>query len=96
MFPIFTNFDTNIVLGEEHISDRDVDFLFGGETWLSLPRTTDIFTLLVECKVFTSKSEARKNWKKNGIIDGWNEFLALGKMRRNIFVWKPTEVVFQD
>lgn len=39
---------------------------------------------------------ARNLSKQTGdVTDGWNEFLAVGKKKRNIFVWKPAEVIFQ-
>jgi len=97
--PIFTNEDVNIVVGEA--CQADIDLLFGPfssvipEGVHTMPVGTTMLDVLVEFGFFPSKSEARRNWKREfDIADGWSEFLSIGKKRRNIFIWKPVEPIF--
>ena len=48
----------------------------------------DMFDILVEMKVFKSKSDARKNWKKSDAIieEGLSTFLV-GKKNIPLFIW---------
>jgi hypothetical protein len=96
MIPTFTDSDVNVVIGDDNVSQDDVDFLFCNEGWISMPKSTTIIDVLVHFKFFASKSDARRNWKRGDIDEGWNEFLAIGKLRRNIFVWKPTQIIFSE
>ena len=50
----------------------------------------DIFDLLLLLRAFPSKSQARKNWKGGGILDGWSEF-RVGKFKHHLCIWNPQE-----
>lgn len=54
------------------------------------PGKCDMFDLLVICGAFTSKGQARKNWRHTGqdIPKGFNEFVV-GKKRVPLTVWNP-------
>lgn len=56
-----------------------------------LPQTTDMYDLLVKLQVFSSKSQARKNWKKTGpeIPWGWSAFEQIGKLNHALYILKP-------
>ena len=49
----------------------------------------DMFDLLVMLGAFSSKGQAKKNWK--GVKDipfGWSEFI-IGKLKRQLCIWNP-------
>lgn len=53
------------------------------------PFELNMYDLLIIAGVFDSKSQARKNWKKEiDIPYGYNEFI-LGKKKNKVCVWKP-------
>lgn len=51
----------------------------------------DMFDILVQCAIFKSKGEARKNWKLTGkdIPLGFTDFKGIGKMKHRITIWIP-------
>lgn len=55
--------------------------------------TTDMFDILVAMKVFSSKGEARRNWKLTGkdIPLGFTDFKGIGKMKHRLTIWVPVE-----
>ena len=91
--PIFTDEDVCIVV-ENQFFEKNKDLIepfFGEVTPIVVPPETDMWDILVNFQFFAKRSDAKKNWKNSGmeIPDGWNEFLAIGKKRRNLWVWKP-------
>lgn len=52
---------------------------------------TNMFDLLVFIGAFPSKNQAHKNWKLGAKIpDGFSEFF-IGKKKKHLCVWNPTE-----
>lgn len=94
IIPRFTDQDVNIIINTD-AHDNNVDLiplLFGkGAKITHMWSGTDMAELLVKFGFFTSRTEARKNWKHSGfeIPNGWTEILGVGKMKRNIFIFKP-------
>ena len=59
------------------------------ETVLELKPEHNLLDLLVICGIFSSKSEAKRNWKGEvKIKSGYSEFRRLGKHRHNIFIFE--------
>lgn len=53
-----------------------------------------MFDILILCGIFTSRSQAKKNWKYEPmILDEWNEYLNIGKFNKNIYIYKPIEKI---
>lgn len=53
-----------------------------------LPANATMFDVLAQAGIFSSKSDARKNWK--GVVEipwGWSEF-TVGKLKHQVFIWK--------
>lgn len=94
------------VMVEGNLQPEDQESLFGphehecsGCDWcrdeevVVVPASTDMFDLLVLLGAFGSKSQARKVWKKTGreIPPGFSHFTRIGKHRRELAIWNPTE-----
>tara|TARA_Y100000310_G_C20593346_1_gene769240 strand:- start:1178 stop:1357 length:180 start_codon:yes stop_codon:yes gene_type:complete len=57
-----------------------------------VPEGTDIFDLLVNIGLFPSKSQARKNWKREKEIPaGFSDFPNLGKKKLRMTILNPIE-----
>lgn len=56
-----------------------------------LSSRSDMYDVLVHAKCFSSKSQARKEWKRTGkeIPDGFTDLLKIGKLNTRITIWKP-------
>lgn len=50
------------------------------------PVGTKIWDVLVAGKFFQSKNDARRNWGRGELREGWNEFRRIGKLNRSLFV----------
>ncbi len=61
------------------------------EEFQLLPNETTMFDILVNAGIFTSKSDARRNWKTTGqeIPMGWTWLRGLGKFKHEVAIWKP-------
>jgi len=46
--------------------------------------------------MFPSKGQARKNGWGNPIPGGWSEKLNVGKLRNNVWIWKPIKCTIED
>lgn len=97
----------NVIVINEFVQNTDEEFLFGPHKhteecmgcifcqpqdviWAE-PKQTDMFDLLVRLGAFKSKSQARKNWQHGkDIPNGWSEFFV-GKKKRHLSIWNPTE-----
>jgi len=85
----------NIIINNGNVEDEDRTLLFPNNEIVNIialdnPRLRDMLDVLVLMSCFTSRTQARKNWK--GPIDfppGWNEFWV-GKLRRHLCMWNPT------
>lgn len=82
----------NVVVDNGYVCDGDRDALFpDGEEVLVVSPLTDIWRLLLMLGAFPSRSQARKNWTGSTTVpDGWSEF-CVGKRRRFLYIWNPTE-----
>lgn len=81
-----------------NIEPSDAPHLFpkGEAIEAFLPNEIDIFDLLVKLEAFPSKSQARKNWKgSKQIPDGWSHFVV-GKLKRDLCIWNPTEKIKEE
>lgn len=85
--------DFNIVIvNEHHAKLHDLTAaLFGAETVNLHPSTDTMFDILVRYGAFSSKGQARKNWKQTGmeVPPGFNHF-RVG--RKQLWIWSPVEV----
>ena len=57
-----------------------------------LPANATMFDVLAQAGIFSSKSDARKNWK--GVVEipwGWSEF-TVGKLKHQVFIMKPFDI----
>lgn len=83
--------DLNIIIVNGFIEEEDKELIFQDEDVVMRSPLTDIHDLLLELGSFPSKSQARKNWKgPKTIPDGFSEF-SVGKLRRKLTIWNPTE-----
>lgn len=94
----------NVIVDNGNVRESDEIALFGPikheckgcwycreEDVLWVDTSVTIFDLLIRLGAFKSKSQARKNWKHgNNIPPGWSEF-KIGKIRRHLCIWNPTE-----
>jgi hypothetical protein len=86
--------DFNVVIDNEHLEDNKdlLPILFGENTSLStFEANDDMFTVLVDFGLFSSRSEAKKNWVRTGrdIPEGWSAFEGIGKKKHNLYIFKP-------
>ena len=83
----------NVMVDNGNLRETDRKMLFPKEERVIIvnPEETSIFELLVMIGSFESKSQARKNWNgANTIPAGWSEF-KIGKLKRHLCIWNPTE-----
>jgi hypothetical protein len=84
--------ELNIVILNNYF---DIDMqrkLFGNELVdCYMVNEYDMYDILVLFKIFSSKSEARKNWERTGkeIPPGYNEFKNIGKQKKALYIWNP-------
>ena len=79
----------NVIIDNGNIRSSDRDALFPADEEVHFLSTdTDIFDLLVLLGTFSSKSQARKNWKHGPLQPGWSEFFV-GKIKRQLCIWNP-------
>jgi hypothetical protein len=81
-----------VVLNANFASNSDMIVkLFGDEGLEVVNPLKDMYDLLVMLGVFSSKSEARKNWIRTGkeIPPGYNEFKNIGKQKKALYIWNP-------
>jgi hypothetical protein len=81
--------DFNFTIGP-FITDEDHK-LFNGEHIDHFISSITIYDLLVHAGLFTSKNEARKNWKGiTTIPSGWTEISSIGKGKVSFFIFNPS------
>ena len=90
----------NIIICNDNVKDRDRTDLFPDEEIVHIlwpGHGKDMYDLLVLIEAFNSKSQARKNWKLTGkdIPEGWSEFF-IGKQKRHLCIWNPTNFIDED
>jgi len=82
--------DCNFLVGNDYVVGDERDLFFCGEPVTVLPAGADMFDVLVAAKIFSSRSQARKDGRDREIPQGWSDFVA-GKLRARICIFKPTE-----
>jgi len=85
------NFLNFVIADDSQKIDSDlVDEILGGEIYTVLPRTSDMYDLLVQSGSFKSKSQAKNNWTKTdrNIEEGISSFIV-GKQKLSITIFKP-------
>ena len=84
----------NLIISNGKVLDNDRTLLFPDNEMVFVSREDrklDIFDCLVWLGAFKSKSQARKNWKgPTSIPDGWFECFV-GKRKRHLCIWNPSE-----
>lgn len=93
----------NVIVENGNIQDGDEELLFGPmehecsgcsfcrkqDVMRVLP-STNMIDLLMEIGAFKSRGQAKKNWKNSiDIPSGWSEFF-IGKVKRHLCIWKPS------
>lgn len=87
----------NIIVANGKIRDTDRETLFPDNekittVWPGGKQLRDILDALVILEVFPSRSQARKNWRgETTFPDGWTTLTKLGKKRKKLYIWNPTE-----
>ncbi len=78
----------NFLIGDG-ILESDKDLFFGPisdtDEWFEFPYDVDYPEILVAAKLFTSKSQARKNGYNKSIPDGFSNFI-FGKLHHEITI----------
>lgn len=79
----------NYILVNEH-RDGDLEDSLFGEPVEHLEPNLDMYDVLVRAGVFSSKGQARKNWKQTGpsVPPGFNMW-TVGKTRKILAIWLP-------
>lgn len=91
--------EANIIINNECVWHSDPVTLFGPDCTVTFIReSSDMLDVLVEANLFSSRSQARKNWpqisKRLGLNDwkeipkGWTDFGKVGKMTE-LCIWNP-------
>jgi hypothetical protein len=68
--------------------------LFDKEALVFVEPSWDMYDILVHCKLFKSKSDARKNWNKTTqvIPDGFTDIERIGKLRHRLTIFNPISI----
>ena len=86
----------NVIIVNNLAHDTDRECLFPDNENVVLIKTDnpvirDMLDLLVLLEAFPSRGQARKNWKGPvAFPSGWNEYIV-GKKKRQLCIWNPTE-----
>jgi len=87
----------NIVIKNEFY-EREKDLipgLFNGEEIVLVDSSLDMYDILKMCGLFSSKSEARKNWTRTGkeVPKGFSDFERIGKMKHRLTIFNPIKTI---
>ena len=81
--------DRSLLFGTEAVVDGKLQIVDIEKT-VDVDTTVDIFVILIMLGSFSSRSQAKKNWKHGfDIPPGWSEFW-IGKVKRHLCIWNPT------
>jgi hypothetical protein len=96
--------ELNVIVATGNVLAEDRKTLFGDLPVVIVPSSTTMLDLLTDTPltdeitperglpIFSSRGQARKNWKgPQEIPFGWSEFVGLGKFKAALFIWKPSE-----
>jgi hypothetical protein len=83
--------DKNFVVINKYYDQDLLVLFFGGEDVSAVDQNTDMYDVLVMAGIFSSKSQARKNWTRTGkdIPAGFNHFEKIGRLHHSVCVWNP-------
>ncbi|MCS5594489.1 MAG: hypothetical protein NZ730_08115 [Porticoccaceae bacterium] len=82
--------DNGLLIGDE----AEMFFQCSHDEVIVLPENASMADVLVQCGIFKSKSQVRKDakWGKNlEIPQGFTHFPKLGKKRRDVAIFRPTK-----
>ena len=81
----------NILVLNGFVQESDRENIFSDEEVMAVSPLTSMIDLVVRIGAFPSKSQARKNWKgASEIPDGFTEHF-IGKKKRHLCIWNPSE-----
>lgn len=78
----------NIVMDTSNVLATDIRTLFGEEP-IFWSRAKDLQTLMMECGIYKSKSQAMKAGRAGPIPSGWTVFRA--SKTKTLWIWNPSE-----
>lgn len=78
----------NIVIDSPFIQPNDLKTLFGTEE-VKRSKAQDLQTLMVELKIYSSKSQAMKAGRAGPIPQGWTVLKA--SKTKTLWIWNPSE-----
>lgn len=78
----------NICLRKSPHTPRDLDLLFGSEP-VHMSDAEDLQSLMLECKIYKSKSQSIKAGRHGPIPQGWTVLRASRKV--TLWIWNPSE-----
>lgn len=83
------NFAVDHVNLDHYDKDLIVRVILNKEPFNWLPRTATMIDVLVAAGVFSSKNDARRNWKGDiQIPEGMTDLNNIGKLKKRIFIHK--------
>ena len=87
------NNELNIVIRNNHFREDMVGLFFRPDDVITfLPETSTLADIGVLMGLFPSKGQARKNGWAGEIDGGWTDERGLGKLKKDLFIWKPLPV----
>ena len=93
--------DKNYVVDNKYLErNRDLlKYLFSDfdnvlEEITYIDTTYDMYDILVNAGLFTSKGDAKKNWKRSGqeIPLGFSDFRDIGKLNNRLTIYNPMRI----
>lgn len=87
----------NVVIKNEHFREDMLHLFFPPTDIITfLPPESTMADIGVMLGMFPSKGQARKNGWGNQISDGWSEKLNVGKLKNNVWMWKPIQCTIEE
>lgn len=84
--------DVNVIVDNENLKPNAdlIELLFGDEHFCTASGRTTMWDILAAHDFFSSKSQARKNWRQTGaeIPPGFSMF-KIGKLKHQLTIWNP-------
>ena len=86
-----TDREYNYVINSQYSDEIDKrllrTYLFNEtEVIKELEGNVTIYDVLVDCGIFKSKNDAKRNWKCGPLRDGFNDFKDIGKLHKRLTV----------
>ena len=82
--------DFNFLVKNGREEETDARLFFDNEEVIPISTNKNMYDILVMTNIFSSKSQARKNWAKTGanIPEGFSDFIV-GKLKHRICILNP-------